>query len=197
MRYLVGIAAVMFVFFVQFGVIFAQFEGVSIPLLSTAEISPPVGGMHPHIGELPIADTLPRVALSFDFPHDLFSSTTAIVEAFLRVKLVPVLSGLSAEPRPFEVYLVPKIEGHITDWERISPDVFKYAVGGVYDPSTGEVFFEISPLLRAIRDGDVSARGFMLVPGRDAPPFRLAPEHDAISLKCEYRPGKKKPETEE
>ena len=197
MRYLVGILAVMFVFFAQFGVIFAQFEGVSIPLSSVAEISPPGGMMHPHTSELPIADTLPRVGLSFDFPHDLFSSTTAIVEAFLTVNLVPVFSGLSAEPRPFEVYLVPKVEGDITDWERISPDVFKYAIGGVYDPGTGEVFFEISPLLRAIRDGDVSARGFMLVPGRDAPPFRLSTEPDAISIKCEYRPGKKKPETEE
>ncbi len=191
MRYFVGIFAVIVGFFAVFG----QFYGERIPVSEAVEVAPSLSDIHGGPSEgLPIADSLPRYSLTFDFPRNLFSDSTAIIEAFLVVKIEPVVH---AEVKPFDVYFVP-LSGDLSDARRISEGDFRYAVAGIYDPDSGEVFFEISPVLRAIRDGEISARRFALVPGRNGFPFRLSgPVSEAISLRCEYRPGKRNPETRE
>ena len=191
MRYLVVIFTVAVGFFAAFG----QFYGERIPVLDAVEVMPSLSDVHGGSSEsLPIADTLPRYSLAFDFPRELFSDSTAIIEAFLLVKIEPVIH---AEVNPFDVYFVP-LSGDLSDARRISESDFRYAVAGIYDPDSGEVFFEISPVLRAIRDGEISARRFALVPGGNGVPFRLSGSvSEAISLRCEYRPGKRNPETRE
>lgn len=169
--------------------VFARFYGEPIAVESHIRLEPPAG-----IGRsvsLPVADNLPRLCVVFDFPDSLFLRTTAIVEAFLVVKVIPDEPLHSRQT--LDIYCIPQTASPTSSsaWTTITDSLLRYSEVGTYDPETGEVFFEISSILRAIRDGEIHCYGLSLVPAKNSPTFRLSPEPDAISLKCEYRPGKR------
>ena len=170
-------------------IVFAQFHGEPIAVESYTMLEPPAG--IGHTADLPVADSLPRLGISFDFPESLFQRTTAIVEAFLVVKIIP--DETLHDRQTLDIYCIPQTEplASSSAWTSITDTLLKYSEVGTYAPETGEVFFEISHILRAVRDGEIHCYGLSLVPAKNSPSFSLSPEPDAISLKCEYRPGKR------
>ncbi|RKZ33519.1 hypothetical protein DRQ33_04130 [bacterium] len=170
-------------------VIFGQFHGESIPVSDHIVLEPPSGVERTE--ELPVADHLPRLIMEFDLPDSLLQPTTAIVEAFLMVKIIPDEELSSGQT--LDIYCIPQttLSTSSSAWMTITDTLLRYSEIGTYDPETGEVFFEISSILQAIRDGEIECYGLTLVPAKNSPAFRLSPEPDAISLKCEYRPGKR------
>ena len=167
----------------------AQFHGEAISVTGNRTIRPPEGARHTE--NFPVADNSPREAIIFDFPDSLFRPTTAIVEAFLIVKIVP--DEELSENRTLDIFCFPQTESMTgaEAWIGITNELLEFSELGTYNPETGEVFFEISHILQSIRDSEVAHHGFILVPAAHSPSFSISDDRDAISLKVEYRPGKK------
>ena len=167
----------------------AQFHGEPISVASHRILEPPEWARHTE--DSPVADELARAAIAFDLPDSLLQPTTAIVEAFLIVKIIP--DEELSERQTLDIFCIPQTESltSASVWTSITDELLTVSEVGTYDPESGEVFFEISTMLQSASDDIFRFRGLILVPAENSPTFRISSEPDAISLKCEYRPGKR------
>ena len=165
---------------------FAQ-ESPVIDVASTRILTPPPDATHTE--ELPVADHLQRVAIVFEFPDNFFEPSTVILDAQMMIKIEPT----ERSEESFPIFCIPLIEPatSLSAFTEITEDLLRYSEVWFYDPESGELFFEMSHMLREARNGNVRFYGIALVPGDGAPTFSIAEGDDAISLECGYGIGKR------
>lgn len=117
----------------------------------------------------------PRIIITFDLPEDLLDENNLVREATLVIQIEPSREWDGTEP--IMAYCLPLTEpvSGATVWVS-SHDAFefKYPELGVYKPSRGYIFFEISPMLNAAANGEINFYGVMIIPTRDSESFNLA-----------------------
>ena len=168
------------------------FDTQPIEVASHARLEPPPSA-DSTIG-LPAADHLARIAITFDFPENFMSPTTAILEALLVIKIVP--DAELDEDTPLELYCIPLTASPtgLDAFTEISEDLLSVSEAGAYDPETGTVFFEIAHMLQRAAIGDFAFHGVILVPAKGCGTFRITHAEYAIDLRVAYAIGKREAE---
>jgi len=169
--------------------ILAAIFGEEIEVVSHRTLEPPDGAVHSE--GFPVADHLPREAVVFEFPENFFDETTAILHSTMTVEIT--VAGESEETESFPIFCIPlaRAATSLAPFSEITEDDLAIAEVGFYDPERGEAYFEMSGFLRQIRDNDITFFGICLVPGENAPTFRLASVSEPIELKCDFGIGKR------
>ncbi len=153
-----------------------EFHGSSIPLTTCRSVEVP---------DFRGATTLNH-ELSFMFPESLLLPSTVIYEAFLEARILP--SREIAPSSNIDIVAMPML---LHPTER---DLTPFSTVGNYDPATGKVFFEISYMLQCAADDSFDIVGVKLLPSPSSTvptAFTIDAGMDAITLKAEYRPGKR------
>ncbi len=149
------------------------------------QISPSPGSPTLESSDNNLSVDSPRIILTFDMPENMLAENSHIREATLVVQIEPE-AGWDGE-KPIMAYCLPVTEPvpGVPTWSSAHDAYeYKYPELGIYKPSRGYIFFEISPMLNAATRGEIDFHGVMIIPTKGSQAFNLADVPEPIDFRA-------------